>query len=291
MKKYHDAQHDPFGNITYGSVMSEEFVSFFGNRDVPVFIEKIGITYPDSGYFIKRKKCGYIVLEYVLDGVGHIIANDKEYTVKKNDVYMLLPGSSHHYYADREQPYKKIWINFFSDTFVNIIHSFGMQDDVVFHASPKCQSYFDNLLHLAENDCLNDAVYIEASKNIFSLLTDLAMGKKAVPLNESVAKNTQIMLDNCVYGKPEIQKIADELFVSVAYLIRQFQKEYGVTPYQYLLAKKINLAKDALKNTDLRIGEISRQLSFDDEHYFSSMFKAKTGLTPSSYRRTVRENK
>ena len=67
--------------------------------------------------------------------------------------------------------------------------------------------------------------------------------------------------------------------------IRIFKRAYGVTPYAYLLEKKLDLAGQLLRDTNLSVREIAEKLSFADEYYFSNVFKKKTGVSPSVYRR------
>jgi AraC-like DNA-binding protein len=50
------------------------------------------------------------------------------------------------------------------------------------------------------------------------------------------------------------------------------------------LDRRIELAKQQLQNTQQSIQDISDSLCFSDSHYFSNLFKAKTGFTPTQYR-------
>ena len=57
-----------------------------------------------------------------------------------------------------------------------------------------------------------------------------------------------------------------------------------MTPYAYLLEKKLELAGQLLRDTNLSVREIAEKLSFADEYYFSNVFKKKMGVTPSLWR-------
>ena len=63
-------------------------------------------------------------------------------------------------------------------------------------------------------------------------------------------------------------------------MTREFKRYYGVTPYQYILDRKIAVARRLLLVTNMKVFEISAQLGFSDEYYFSDLFKAKTGVSP-----------
>ena len=99
-----------------------------------------------------------------------------------------------------------------------------------------------------------------------------------------VAERACFKINSRIYSNVRIKDIADDLFVSENHLISEFKRAYGKTPRQYLIEKRIEIIKDKLENTDMSIFDISRQLSFNDEHYFSTFFKSRVGMTPTEYR-------
>ena len=73
--------------------------------------------------------------------------------------------------------------------------------------------------------------------------------------------------------------------VSKQQLIRYFKDAFGMTPVHYITDYKIAQAKDLLfYQPQLTIGEISDELGFTSQHYFTKVFLKSTGETPSAYR-------
>lgn len=66
--------------------------------------------------------------------------------------------------------------------------------------------------------------------------------------------------------------------------IRIFKKQMDKTPYEYLLDLKIEKAKKMLKAKDYTITEISMMCGFSSHSHFTTLFKKKTGLSPTEYR-------
>ena len=68
-----------------------------------------------------------------------------------------------------------------------------------------------------------------------------------------------------------------------------FKNAFNKTPINYITEYKISRAKELLYNQPhLTIGEISDELGFDNQHYFTRVFAKTTGESPSHYRyRTV----
>jgi len=66
-----------------------------------------------------------------------------------------------------------------------------------------------------------------------------------------------------------------------------FKKYTGVSPAQYHLQLRIIRAKELLVSTDKNISEIGIQLGFQNVYHFSMLFKKKTGMSPSEFRKRL----
>jgi len=66
--------------------------------------------------------------------------------------------------------------------------------------------------------------------------------------------------------------------------VRRFRAAYGEAPYGYLSRRRMETATFLLGNTDLGVREIARRLGFEDEHYFSTFYRKKTGKSPTGAR-------
>ncbi|MBP3591302.1 MAG: helix-turn-helix domain-containing protein [Clostridia bacterium] len=82
-----------------------------------------------------------------------------------------------------------------------------------------------------------------------------------------------------------IDMLAERSGYSTAYFTKKFKAVFGRTPTDYIAEKRIYRAKDELRNTDRTIYGIANSLGFSDASYFSSFFKARTGLSPAFYRK------
>ncbi len=85
--------------------------------------------------------------------------------------------------------------------------------------------------------------------------------------------------------KITLEEIAAEASVSKRECLRCFQTCIHESPFEYLLAYRMEAAKRLLKTTDLPIIEIAMQTGFRDGAYFSKMFKKDCGKTPGTYRK------
>ncbi|MCL2600105.1 MAG: AraC family transcriptional regulator [Treponema sp.] len=87
--------------------------------------------------------------------------------------------------------------------------------------------------------------------------------------------------------KVSLKEIADVSNLSAPYFSTIFKDEMGENLSDYLNRLRVEKATAMLRETDLRISEISAACGFEDQSWFSKIFKNHTGISPCKYRKTV----
>ncbi|MBN2222981.1 MAG: helix-turn-helix transcriptional regulator, partial [Vallitaleaceae bacterium] len=72
--------------------------------------------------------------------------------------------------------------------------------------------------------------------------------------------------------------------VSAGYLGRIFKKQTGMAISDYIIKKRIIVAKQLLMKTNLSITDISSRVGISYSSYFTKVFKDNVGMTPQEYR-------
>ncbi len=78
--------------------------------------------------------------------------------------------------------------------------------------------------------------------------------------------------------------LSGELFTSKYHLLRLYKRYYGQTPRQYLISKRIERAKMHLTN-GMSVTKTCFAVGFESLGSFSKLFKAKTGKSPSIFKK------
>lgn len=81
-----------------------------------------------------------------------------------------------------------------------------------------------------------------------------------------------------------LNQVAREVNISANYLSAVFSQEIGATFTEYVTGKRMERARELLRTTDKRSGEVAAAVGYKDPHYFSFLFKKTQGCTPRDYR-------
>jgi AraC family transcriptional regulator len=86
-------------------------------------------------------------------------------------------------------------------------------------------------------------------------------------------------------GDLSLQAMAAEVDISPLYLARAFKAAVGQSPHQYVLLRRIERAKELLRNTDLPVVDVALSSGFSSQSHLSHWFIRQVGVSPAVYRR------
>jgi len=92
-------------------------------------------------------------------------------------------------------------------------------------------------------------------------------------------------LDQNYQQEMTLQHIAERFYISRENVSRKFKQVTGENLSDYLTHLRVDKAKVLLQNTQMRLSQISELVGYEDEKYFSRVFKKATGQTPREYRK------
>jgi AraC family transcriptional regulator len=81
-----------------------------------------------------------------------------------------------------------------------------------------------------------------------------------------------------------LEDIAAALQVSPYHFARIFKRVVGLAPHQYVLARRLERAKELLHHSDMALSEIAFAIGCTHHSHFSAFFHRETGVTPAIYR-------
>lgn len=125
---------------------------------------------------------------------------------------------------------------------------------------------------------------LEAVVNAFLKAFLLAVNQKKIDLNPAV--RSALAYVNAHYAeKISLDQVIERVFMNRSYFCQVFKKEVGMTFGDYVEHTRIENAKHLLATTDLPILNVAEQTGFNNQAYFTKVFKKATDISPLRYRR------
>lgn len=104
------------------------------------------------------------------------------------------------------------------------------------------------------------------------------------PAIAKVAEAQEYIERHFAQKKLSVDEICRDLFISPSYLSRLLKQHLGKTFVDALTDCRVEKAKQLLSSSDLKTSAVADAVGYGDPHYFSTIFKKVTGVTPSEYR-------
>lgn len=139
------------------------------------------------------------------------------------------------------------------------------------------------------NRCIRSMNYSKTPNEIF-ILVERTIYDFVDLINPDHAANTKSVIQTALIYIEEnyaqhltLPKVAQHVYLSSSRFSTLFTEEMKEPFSKYLTNKRIEKAKELMKNPYAKIYEISYAVGFQDARYFSAVFKKATGLTPMEY--------
>ncbi|MGI6175665.1 MAG: helix-turn-helix domain-containing protein [Christensenellales bacterium] len=144
----------------------------------------------------------------------------------------------------------------------------------------------DHDIEAIYTDILNFTVWVEDVGAAY--VVSLFLTSRRYQGRSSVTKAKEY-LENHWKEDFDAVKLAQAVCLSPSHLARQFKKKIGMTLYSYYQEIKINRLKAALRDQNLSIAEAFDACGLEYNGSIAGLFKEKVGVTPSQYRKTLKE--
>ena len=242
----------------------------------------IGCSIPDHTVIRKNGRSDYHVI-YVCGGNLDAIYDGKEYKLTAGDFILYPPQHPHNY--KRYTGVSDHWIHFNGFCVEEILN-----DSKLTLGVHKCKydPYTERLFKQLSIEHQRQKEYCQSAEagillTILNVLGESSRktydGKSDSRISETIA----YINDN--YNKElTLSSLASICHLSESRFSSLFKKELGVSPLTYIRNVRIEHCKELLLYTDLSVGEIAEISGYQDQLYFSRLFKKHTGISPSRFR-------
>lgn len=219
------------------------------------------------------------LLVYCNKGGGTYQIGQCRFLISEGDCFVCFPGVLHEYASDPTVGWDIHWVHFGGERAAELIHLVGIQlSQPVLGVGRKGEltKHIPALRTLLSRH--DDRGGLDAS----ALLYQLLLGLRHQTRDWQIRREG---IENALRGEPtSVAAMAAACSLSRSHFTRKFQRATGISPWRYIMTRRIIRAKDLLSNTDLSIKEIAVRVGFEDPNYFSRLFHKETGSSPTEFR-------
>jgi len=252
------------------------------------YSELAGEYFGIKDYEIKRDYYNSLLLIFVEKGQLNVKLNDESFVIGKNNIGFIDCRTPHHYYSKDPIYFKWAHIQGNSVFAYSELLSEKFEEPVIVNASSIITQEFKILMGLLRGEnTLNHSASATIHRILSTMIESTSIQTKSTEYALSFAE--AYLRQN--YDKQlSIADVAEKVNMSIYYFTRQFHKQYGIPPYEYLIIQRISNAKKLLLNTNMSTKKVSEKCGYNHPSTFITAFKARVGHTPSQFRTNVVEN-
>lgn len=211
--------------------------------------KRMQIDFPEAKIYSPTQCTALTIAKEKIDGVVQYL----------NDFY---PGDT------KFQSWGFQWDKFHFDNDSDIAHL----SDKLFKIVMSKDVYKDVLADLALKELL---IRIMQTQNLLSLTTP--SDTKRSPFSSLKA-----FIQSNISANMTVHLLCEQVNMSKSRLFRDFKREFGITPMEFVIRERISLAKNMLKQK-ISIKECCYAVGFNDVNYFIRLFRRREGVTPGVY--------
>lgn len=243
-------------------------------------------------YFDNRYRPDCYLFQYTIDGGGIVKIKGQEHTITKEEAFFLkLPGEECYYFNEDIADVWDLYYVIFRGEAVKPYYEYITSQSGIIQAFPQYHPVILLLQRLyidAKEGKIKDS--FTAGSRAFELLCSLCSNNtSSINQYSKLTSRAKAWIEQEYADPTGISGAANALGVSQSHLSREFSKEMGIPPVDYLCKVRLEQSIQLLSTTSMRIEEIAAACGFSCGNYFSKVFKKHMQMSPIAFRGYVKK--
>ncbi|CAM4043630.1 helix-turn-helix domain-containing protein [Bordetella muralis] len=138
-----------------------------------------------------------------------------------------------------------------------------------------------------EADFLRQELGAQLANQCRQCIDPASRDRRQSALNSAMVKRLAALVEECLHGDIRLEQMANEAGLSKFHFTTAFGRATGVTPYQYILGRRLSRAQKLLRSTNMPITTVALDCGFSSHAHLTSAFTSRFGVSPTIYRRIV----
>jgi len=263
-----------------------------------LIVTKLGFFGDANWHYVDRDKIEEYVIHFCVKGKGYLKVKDKStrrLEIKEGDIFFCDKNTKHCYGSSLEDPWSVYWVHFKGAGVEALMEAMGITK-----GNPSCHVIdIKTLTHMFEEmfpilyTGYNFPKLLYVSTCLQKLFAYIIYATKHSLPNDVQDINIEEVISfmheniNKTFPLKDFSAMAN---MSLFHFVRIFKQKTGYPPMEYFNRIKIQKACQLLDTNNQSIKEIGSYLSFNNQYYFSNVFKKIIGYSPKKYRNMQTSN-
>ena len=230
-------------------------------------------------------------LFFIVSGKGQFLIQDQVFPVDVNNLVIINPNVPHTEASLNAQPLEYIVLGIDGIELATKENSNGQFCILDHFESVDISSCLRNILREMElkNTGHMDVCQAYMEILIIRLMRNTNLAVQTPP--QVISGNSQCAavrryIDLHFKEPLTLEQLSEEAHINKYYLSHAFKREYGVSPINYMISRRIDESKYLLAETDLSMSQIAHALGFSSLSYFSQVFRKSQQISPMEFRQS-----
>lgn len=235
------------------------------------------------------------LFHYVISGKGTLLANDEKDHTSRHDIsggsgFLIEPGYVNSYYADEEEPWEYVWVEFGGLRAKECMELAGLSSKTpVFTAvEPEYgELILKEMLTIVQSQNASSLELIGHLYLFFDGLIKYSSSRKQTQggnLSEFYVREAVVYIEHNYAENITVEELAKMCKLDRSYFGKIFKKVLGQSPQEFLIHYRMAKAADALIVGNESVGDIGVSVGYPNLLHFSRAFKGVYGMSPREYR-------
>ncbi len=231
----------------------------------------------------------YILVHYIISGKGTFHCGSNKYKLKAGNMFFVFPHTLVKYQADKEDPWHYCWVSFSSDEAYELLAGAGISiaNPVIELSDPtKILAVLRGMPHERSESKTDNLHFVSMLYEFISLILQ---SRSEVTESETTYFSSSVrFIKNHFSDTFSVSDLALYVGINRKYLHKIFKDACGVSPKEYIIDYRMKKACEFLHEKELSISNIAYSVGYSDPLMFSKMFKRKLGISPTEYRKALK---
>lgn len=264
-------------------------------RDEYLLVNSVGYYEFDEPYGATHRKNGRkdYYLSYNHAGNVKVRVKQKNYEIGAGTVFIYRPFEEQYYGQANKEPIASYWVHFTGYGLLELLEKAGLGEENIFvtGTNDEIPELFEKLI-----------IEVFEKQSSFEFLSALLLQQIIFSITRRISSNNQKVISakqlrinetiNHIHRNYEknisIVELANIAGFSPSRYSGIFRELFNVSPKQYLIKYRLQKAKELMRHTNLTIKQISNLAGFEDQLYFSRLFKKYEKLSPLEYKKKLK---